>query len=269
MATKKLLLVNPVNTVRSGFSVNPSSRFPPLGLGILASLTPDSWEVELVDENFTDFDYRDADLVGLTAFTSAANRAYEIAQSYRDKNIPVVMGGIHASMCSAEALRFADAVVVGEVESVWAEVLADAERGQMAGLYQGAWLDSQHLASPNRKIYSDDYIFASVQTSRGCPLDCDFCSVTAYNGRRYRRRDIEAVLDEMESIPNELLFFVDDNILGYGNANRSEALALFQGFVARNMNKNWFCQASINVGDDPEMMEWAGRAGWRVICIGI
>ncbi len=103
MTNKKLLLVNPVNNVRSGFSVNPSSRFPPLGLGILASLTPDSWDVELVDENFTTFDYRDADLVGVTAFTSAANRAYEIAGTYRKQGIPVVMGGIHASMCSAEA----------------------------------------------------------------------------------------------------------------------------------------------------------------------
>ena len=99
---QKLVLVNPVNTCRNGFSVNSSSRFPPLSLGVVASLTPDSWDVELVDENFSPFIYRDADLVGITAFTSAATRAYEIAAEYRQRGVPVVMGGIHASMCPEE-----------------------------------------------------------------------------------------------------------------------------------------------------------------------
>ena len=109
---KKLVLINPVNLSRTGFSINPSSRFPPLNLGVVAALTPKDWDVELIDENFDEFSFRDADLVGITAFTSAANRAYEIAAVYREKNIPVVMGGIHASMCSEEASQFVDAVVV-------------------------------------------------------------------------------------------------------------------------------------------------------------
>ena len=85
-----------MNTARSGFSVNRSSRFPPLGLGVVAALTPPSWDVEFVDENIAPFEYRDADVVGITAFTSAANRAYEIAAIYRAQGTPVVMGGIHA-----------------------------------------------------------------------------------------------------------------------------------------------------------------------------
>ena len=100
---KKLVLINPVNLARSGFSASHSSRFPPLNLGVVAALTPGNWDVEVIDENFDVFSFRDADLVGITAFTSAANRAYEIAAIYREKNIPVVMGGIHASMCSEEA----------------------------------------------------------------------------------------------------------------------------------------------------------------------
>src|SRR6056297_2519065 len=112
METRQLRLVNPVNRVRTGFSVNNSSRLPPLGLGIVASLTPDSWEVTLADENFEPLTYREADLVGITAFTSAANRAYEIATMSRGQNIPVVMGGIHASMCPDEALQFVDSVVI-------------------------------------------------------------------------------------------------------------------------------------------------------------
>ena len=103
MNKQKLVLINPVNTVRSGFSVHRSSRFPPLGLGIVAALTPPSWDVELLDENIGPFEYRETDVVGITAFTSAANRAYEIAAVYRSHGIPVVMGGIHASMCRMSA----------------------------------------------------------------------------------------------------------------------------------------------------------------------
>ncbi len=138
-----------------------------------------------------------------------------------------------------------------------------------SGLYHGEWLDPDRLASPRRDIYHGDYLFASVQTSRGCPLDCEFCSVTAYNGRRYRRRHVEDVLDELESVPNELLFFVDDNIIGNGSACRAQALELFQGMVAHDLQMSWFCQASINVADDPEILAWAAKAGCRMIFIGI
>jgi radical SAM superfamily enzyme YgiQ (UPF0313 family) len=265
----KLVLVNPVNTCRSGFSVNSSSRFPPLGLGILASLTPDAWDVELVDENLSPFAYRDADLVGITAFTSAANRAYQIAAVYRQHGVPVVMGGIHASMCCEEALQYVDAVVIGEAESVWPQVLADAEQGKLERIYRGQWLDLVGLQPPRRDIYDRRYLFASMQTSRGCPLDCDFCSVTAYNGRRYRRRPTREVLDEIESIPHELLFFVDDNVVGYGADSRRQALELFQGMVERGLRKRWICQASVNIADDAEVLEWAGRAGCRMVFLGL
>lgn len=269
MQKRRLLLVNPVNNARNGFSINDSSRFPPIGLGIIASLTPESWEVMLVDENFEPFAYRDADLVGITAFTSAANRAYQIASMYRERNIPVVMGGIHASMCVAEALQFVDSVVIGEAESVWRQVLDDASGGKLHRTYHGEWLDPTQFQPPRRDIYHKGYLFASIQTSRGCPMDCDFCSVTSYNGRRYRRRPVEHVLDELETIPSDLLFFVDDNIIGYGSECRRQAIELFQGMVQRNLKKLWFCQASINIGDDPEVLEWAARAGCRMIFLGI
>ncbi|MBM4094280.1 MAG: radical SAM protein, partial [Planctomycetes bacterium] len=226
MKRQKLVLVNPVNNCRNGFSVNSSSRFPPLGLGIIASLTPDAWDIDLVDENFSPFTYRDADLVGITAFTSAATRAYEIAVEYRQRGVPVVMGGIHASMRHEEALQFVDAVVIGEAESAWPQVLADVARGELKPVYRGQWLDLAGLRAPQRDLYNGDYMFATVQTSRGCPLDCDFCSVTAFNGRRYRRRPTDEVLDEIESIPQELLLFVDDNVVGYGNEARQQTLEL-------------------------------------------
>ena len=266
---KKLILINPVNNSRGGFSINHSSRFPPLGLGVIAALTSPDWEVEVIDENFDDFVFRAADLVGITAFTSAANRAYEIAAIYREKNIPVVMGGIHASMCSEEASRFVDAVVIGEVESVWEEVLADALSGDLKPIYKGLWNGLQQLQIPRRDIYSKEYLFASVQTSRGCPMDCDFCSVSTFNGLRYRRRPASDVLDELETIDQKLIFFVDDNIIGYGKRSRKMALDLFKGMVDRGIDKHWFCQASINVADDEEILHWAGKAGCRMIFLGI
>lgn len=262
-------MINPVNLKRSGFSASHSSRFPPLNLGLVAALTPDDWDVEVIDENFDEFTFRDADLVGITAFTSSANRAYELAAIYREKNIPVVMGGIHASMCSEEASRYVDAVVVGEVESVWDDVLKDALAGQLKQIYKGLWSDVEQLPKPRRDIYSDQYLFASVQTSRGCPMDCDFCSVSTFNGLRYRRRPPEDVLDELETIPQKLIFFVDDNIIGYGKRSRQAALELFKGMVDRGIEKHWFCQASLNVADDEEVLYWAAKSGCRMIFLGI
>jgi radical SAM superfamily enzyme YgiQ (UPF0313 family) len=269
MKKRKLLLVNPVNRFRAGFSINNSARYPPLGLGIVAALTPDCWDVTLVDENIAPFDYRDADLVGITAFTSAATRAYEIAAVYRERNVPVVMGGIHASMCVDEATQYVDAVVIGEAELVWPRVLGDAVRSQLQLTYEGELPAPSQLATPRHDLLDSGYMLASLQTSRGCPMDCDFCSVTTYNGCRYRRRPLQDVLDELEMISSEFLFFVDDNIIGYGAENRREALALFQGMVERGIQKRWFCQASINIADDPAVLEWAARAGCRMIFLGI
>jgi radical SAM superfamily enzyme YgiQ (UPF0313 family) len=266
---KKLVLVNPVNPARVGLTVNKSSRFPPIGLGIVAALTPASWNVKLVDENWEPLTYQEADLVGITAFTASVNRAYEIASQYRQQGVPVIMGGIHASMCPDEVLRFVDAVVIGEAEGVWSQVLADIEARGLQQRYQGKWTDLSSMPCPRRDLFHPDYMFASVQTSRGCPMDCEFCSVTAFNGRRYRRRPAEEVLAELETIPQKMLFFVDDNIIGYGQHSREQALALFRGMVERKLDKWWLCQASLNFGDDEEVLNWASRAGCKMVFIGL
>jgi len=197
---KKLLLINPVNPRKVGLTVNLSSRFQPLGLGIVAAMTPDTWDVEIIDENFEPFIFRKADLVGLTAFTAAVNRAYEIASVYREKDIPTVLGGIHASMLPEEALKYVDTVVSGEAESVWHKILSDFEAGHMQRLYRGEWSDLKDMPKPRRDLFHRGYLFGSIQTSRGCPMNCEFCSVTAFNGSRFRQRPVEDVLDELETI---------------------------------------------------------------------
>ncbi len=268
MNRKRLVLINPVNPRRTGLTVTHASRFPPLSLGILAGLTPHSWQVELVDENWEPFAYRDADLVGITAFTASVNRAYQIAARYRQRGTPVVMGGIHASTRPEEALRFVDAVVIGEAETVWDRVLSDAQAGRLRKTYRAELPSLAGLPCPRRDLFHRRYGFASVQTSRGCPMDCEFCSVPNFNGRRYRRRPPGEVLDELQTIPQRRVIFVDDNLIGYGEHDRQQALELFRGMVQRRLRKWWACQASLNFADD-EVLHWASRAGCKVVLLGL
>jgi radical SAM superfamily enzyme YgiQ (UPF0313 family) len=266
---KKLLLINPVNKDVAGLTINPSSTFPPLGLGIIAALTPNNFNIKLIDENFENFEYEDADVVGITAFTSVANRAYEIAALYRNNKIPVIMGGIHASMVPEEALEYVDSVVIGEAESIWTTVMNDFLNNKLQKKYEGVHLDLENTVIPDRQLYSNKYLFGTLQTSRGCPMDCHFCSVSAFNGRKYRQRPYEEVLDELEQMPQSMIFFVDDNILGYGKKAEERAINLFKGMVERKLNKTWFCQASLNFGSNEEVIKWAAKAGCKMVFLGL
>ena len=271
MATqrRKLLLINPVSEFRRGFLRSESTKYPPLVYGILAALTPDNWEIEILDENFVDFDFREADLVGLTGYTSSIFRAYEIAAVYREKNIPVVIGGIHVSMVPDEATQYADSVVVGEAESVWKNVISDFENNGLQKFYYGKRLPLDQIPKARHELFHKDYFVGSILTTRGCPFDCSFCTVTAFNGSKYRMRPVEEVLDELETIPQDKFFFIDDNIIGYSNQSREHAKAIFQGIIDRGIKKHWWSQASLNFADDPEILKLAFESGCRLIFIGI
>lgn len=266
---KKLLLINPVNNARVGLTINKSSRFPPLGLGIVAALTPKDWVVKIVDENFSEFTYQEADLVGITAFTASANRAYEIAKIYRDKDIPVIMGGIHASLLSEEALTYVDSVVAGEAEGIWNRVLEDFKSKNLQKIYLSEKIDMITMPHACHDLFDKRYMFGSIQTARGCPMDCEFCSVPSFNGHTYRQRPIEDVLDELEKIPQKMIFFIDDNIIGYGKSASKRALDLFKGIIERGIKKEWFCQASLNFADEEEVLEYAAKSGCRMVFLGL
>jgi len=196
----------------------------------VAAATPADWGIEIVDEVFQEAGTQKADLVGITAFTSNINRAYELADAYRASGAKVVMGGIHASMLPDEALLHADAVVVGEAEGVWGKVLQDFENGRMGGTYAGPRIDLE--SSPlraRRNLLNPGYLFQSVQTSRGCPFNCEFCSVSNYLGTAYRQRSADDVLDELAGIPSRYILFLDDNLVGYSARSRDRAKQLFEG----------------------------------------
>ena len=211
----KLVLINPRNRV----SLYGDYLWEPLALGYVAAATPSHWDVELIDEQCEgarDYQTVEADLVALTAFTTQAPRAYHIAATFRARGIPVVMGGIHASLVPDEAAQFADALFLGECEGAWPEVIADVEAGRLAKRYDGGTTGGG-LLHPDRRIFARyPYEYVSAQTSRGCPMDCSFCSVTAFNGRLFRMRDVQAVVDEIARIPARDIIFVDDDLNGSG-----------------------------------------------------
>lgn len=245
------------------------SMFAPLGLAYVAALTPEHWTVELTDENFDTVIFSEADLVGITAFTSNINRAYEIASIYRDRGVPVVLGGIHASMLPEEALRHVDAVVVGEAEQVWAQVIDDFENGRLKQIYKGPHIDmARSNVYPRRDLLHANYVWQSVQTSRGCPFNCNFCSVTRYLGKAYRKREADDVLSELSQIQERYIAFVDDNLIGHSAEDKARAKKIFRGMISRSMNKRWWMQASINAAEDEELIKLAAAAGCMFVFLG-
>jgi len=267
---KKLLLINPVSELRRGFVYSNSSLYPPLSLGILAALTPDDWEVEIFDENFETFEnVIEADLIGITAFTSSAYRAYQIAAAYKEKNIPVVMGGIHASMVPKEAINYVDAVGIGEAESYWSTIITDFETGNLRQFYYGEQLSMDKVPLARHDLFHEKYTIDSIQTTRGCPFNCSFCSVTAFNGAKYRMRPVEEVLKEVEMVKTKNMFFIDDNLLGYSKKSKEHATAIFQGMIDRGIKKDWWTQCSLNVADDEEVLALMAESGCKLIFIGI
>ena len=270
----RVYLINPDNPVVSLTVLskwNKTNKFrvwKPLGLLTLAKLTPPEWDVSVIDENLRPPEYDKLprpDVVGITAFTSQATRAYKIASLFRRQGVPVVMGGIHASMCLSEALGYVDAVVTGEAESQWGAVLEDVKTGNLKRVYEGGLVADHSISGARHDLHAGEYYFGSIQTTRGCPLCCDFCSVTAFNGGKFRHRPIEHVIDELREVKEKLIVFVDDNLIGTRRDHIAYSKELFRTMIREGLTTPWICQATINFADDDELLRLARNAG----CIGV
>jgi radical SAM superfamily enzyme YgiQ (UPF0313 family) len=272
----RLYLINPSNPLVSIVKVKESrwNRYrvwKPLSLMVLAGLTPPEWEISIVDENLRAPDYPAMplpDLVGITAFTSQANRAYEVANRFRRLGVPVVMGGIHATMCLDEVMERVDSVVTGEAEGVWPQVLEDALHGSLKRRYDGGLAEISAVSFARHDLLATGYAFGAIQTTRGCPLNCTFCSVTAFNGARYRQRPIADVVREFRSIREKRVLVVDDNLIGTRPEHIARAKDLFRAMAQANLRKEWVAQATVNFADDEELLALAARAGCRGVFIG-
>jgi len=264
---KKILLVNPAfkGSMHSNIKV---LAIPPLNLAMIARYTPERFDVQLVDEAVEDLDFdTPADLVGITCMTPLAPRAYEIAGEFKKRGVPVVMGGIHASYMQDEALRYVDAVVSGEAETTWPQLLEDFENGRMQKVYAvSEQPDIENLQPPRRDLLHGKYFVETVQTGRGCPINCNFCSVTAFNGPRYRLRSIDSVIEEIKQIKSKRIFIVDDNIVGAGNKYIRRTRELFTRL--KECNKEWGAQTCLNIVEHEDLLTLARESGCRALLIG-
>jgi radical SAM superfamily enzyme YgiQ (UPF0313 family) len=272
----RLYLINPSNPLVS-IVKNKENRWnryrvwKPLSLMVLAGLTPPEWEISILDENLGVPDYPAMPrphLVGITAFTSQANRAYELAADFRRLGVPVVMGGIHATMCLDEVMERVDSVVTGEAEGIWPQLLEDARHGCLKRRYDGGLAEINDVPFARHDLLATGYACGAIQTTRGCSLNCSFCSVTAFNGARYRQRPIPAVVREFQLIREKRVLVVDDNLIGTRPEHIARAKDLFRAMAQADLRKEWVAQATINLADDEELLALAAKAGCSGVFIG-
>lgn len=241
--------------------------FAHLTLTTVAALTPLDVEVKITDENVDPIDFEeDVDLVGVTGMVIHASRAYEIARRFRQRDIPVIMGGPHASTCPQEAKEHVDAVVIGEAETVWPRVIDDVQKGCLNPFYKADAYCSMEGAPPPRLdlLRREAYMTVNcVQTTRGCPHRCDYCHVTHFFGKTYRCRPVDEVLEEVQRLEGDFIVFVDDNIAG----NRHYAKEFFTRL--KPLKKKWAGQASLTLPRDPELMRLAAESGCVSLFMGM
>lgn len=262
----RLLLVVPGVTSGVGQGVRKGAT-PPLNLGIVASYTPENYDIKIIDENFERIDFdSEVDLVAITSDTLVVLRTYEIAVEFMIRGVPVIIGGIHASFMPEEAKQFCTSVVIGEAEAVWPRLLKDFEKGKLKPFYKSKLMDLRNLKKPRRDLYPEDYLFETVQTSRGCPFNCDFCSVTAFNGGKYRYRDIDEVMEEVSEIRSKNLFIIDDNILGVGKKAERRTMALLKKL--KSYDKRWLTQASVNIYENDRVLKALADSGCVALFLG-
>ncbi len=222
------------------------TSFPQLNLRIIEALTPEDFEVEISDERVEDLDLGDSpDLVGITTLTSVAPRAYEIADLYRSRGIPVILGGIHPTLLPEESLLHADSLVMGEAEMTWKEVVEDFRAGRLKKTYSGGNLQAFEKTFPRLRPVKRPEAYSiphTIQTTRGCPFDCKFCSVTRLWGKQYRCRPVDDVINEMVEMGSGRMVIVDDNVIG----NPRYAKDLFRKMAPLNIR--WAGQASHYTG---------------------
>jgi radical SAM superfamily enzyme YgiQ (UPF0313 family) len=233
---------------------------PPLTFPVLAALTPKEYSIELVGGGLQDINFDEKyDLVGISSITSSVSLAYEIADEFRKRDVPVVLGGYHPSGLPDEAKQHADAVVVGESEETWPELLKDFKNKKLKEFYfQSRPVDPKLIPSP-RNIYPKG-VGMGIQATRGCPFHCEFCSISHRKfGNIYHMRPIERVVEEVRAHPDKLFTFQDNSL----TINAGYTKQLFNEI--KDMNKKFFAYGNIDtLGKDEELLKLASEAG----CVG-
>ncbi len=252
---------------------------PHLGLLTLAAATPPHHEVTFFNENLepVDLERLEADVVAISALTQAASQAYRAADALRARGVHVVLGGIHPTVMPDEAQAHADTVIVGEAEELWPEFLADLEAGKPGARYERLECHIDLTRSPaprydlldqqNHALLADRANMIPLQTSRGCPMDCDFCSASLIWGRKQRRKTVEQVVAEVRAIKaqfgNPMICFADDNLF----LDKAYGKALLRALIPERLQ--WMTQCDLSVADDEELLELVFRSGCSHLFLGL
>lgn len=242
-----------------------SDAMEPLCFAILKALTPEDVETKFYDERLEPVPADlDTDLVAMTVETYTARRAYQIAAEYRRHGVPVVMGGYHPTFLPDEALEHADAVVKGDAEGVWEQVLADARNGGLERIYESNEFPDLAGIMPDRSIFAGKKYapIGLVQYGRGCKFNCSFCSIRAFYGANLRQRPVEEVVEDIRRSGKRHIFIVDDNIF----VDVPKARELFEALIPLKIR--WSCQVSIDVARDRELVDLMARSGCISALIG-
>ncbi len=260
----RLLLVNPARVGRGQSSV----RFvdaTPLALPTLHALTPDDVDVRVVDEGHTRIPFDEPwDLVGITTMLHVWPQARSIAARFRERGVPVVLGGMFPSLWTEQVTDHVDAVVAGEAEAVWGDVVRDAERGRLQSLYRCEHrVDMADVPFIPPECFPHDDPYFSIESTRGCPYACDHCTVTALYGASFRHRPIDHVVRQLDAFEGRWISFVDDNITGHPRYARE----LFTEMIP--LRRKWNGQFSLHYAQDRALIELAAESGCQMLFTGI
>lgn len=263
----KLTIIHPAIGHKLGEKYIRSWQMEPLPAAAIAGLTPADVDVVFYDDRMEKIPFDEkTDAVAISVETYTAKRAYQIASEYRKRNIPVIMGGFHASLMPQEVERYAEAVIVGEAEAVWSQVIDDLRNGTLQKRYKGVSRPSLERISVDRSIFKGkNYIpIGLVESGRGCPFPCDFCAIQTVFERSYRSRAVDSVVEEIRSLKGskKIFFFVDDNFAG----RIKQTAGLLEELKKQNIR--WVTQMSIHAAHDEDFLARLSAAGCKGVLIG-
>lgn len=268
LKSKKVLLIFP-REKGVKYSNDTLYPFPMLGLTLLAAQFPKAYEIKIINEAIEAIDFdSEVDLVGITSLTCTARRAYEVADRFRNRGVKVVLGGVHPSLLPEEAKEHADSVFIGEAEGMLDTLIRDFEEGKLKPFYRNRkWSELKGMPIARRDLLSHRYspLFKAIETTRGCPHRCDFCSVPVINGKRYRMRPLEEIDRELSTIikkRGEYIFLTDDNVI----AHEDYALGLFDLF--RRYGVRWMGFSTIKIARNERLLRKAQESGCLSLFIG-
>jgi radical SAM superfamily enzyme YgiQ (UPF0313 family) len=279
---KRLVLISPHPPGNVGEENVSVLTQMPLSLAYLKALTPEDWDVDIIDEmkepvltaDGTALTFDGADLVGITAMSHQAPRAYEIAMACRARGIPVVLGGWHATSYPEEARPFVDAVCTREAFTAWPRLLRDFEHRELQAHYDGGLHDLAILRSirPDREFLRRKYgyRFTAAIASAGCPYACEFCFIPLFQGRKYRERPVDDLLDELEEFKGQYrgMIWSDENFYGHSRLSHERTVSLYRQMAERGIRQNWFGFTSIHIAEDDEVLHWMAESGSVGMLIG-